>query len=56
MPLSQLEKEKATEERWEEAKEGIIETAELLKQKGGPYFLGTTGEYFSSIYDHGRGT
>jgi glutathione S-transferase len=50
MPLAQVEKEKATEERWEEAKEGLVEMADLLRQKGGPCFLGTTGESCFEIW------
>lgn len=44
MPLSQLEKEKANEKAWEEAKKPAEEAAELLKKHGGPYFLGQTGQ------------
>lgn len=44
MPLSQVAKEKATEERWEEAREGAKEVADMLKKSGGPYILGETGE------------
>ena len=44
MPLSQLEKEKANEECWEEAKEGAKELVDILKKSGGPYILGETGK------------
>jgi glutathione S-transferase len=44
MPLPQYANENATEERWEEAREGIEEVADLLKKNGGPYFLGETGK------------
>lgn len=43
MPLSQLEKEKANEEAWKNAKKPATEAADLLKKHGGPYFLGKTG-------------
>ena len=40
MSLAQLEKEKGGDQAWEKAKGPITEMAGLLKQKGGPFFLG----------------
>ncbi|KAF1956230.1 hypothetical protein CC80DRAFT_472986 [Byssothecium circinans] len=48
MQLSQLA-EKANEDCWEEAKGPAIEIAELLKKKGGPYFIGKTVSYADFI-------
>jgi hypothetical protein len=45
MPLSQIEKEMAEKAPWEAAKQPIKELADLLKEQGGPFFLGYTGEW-----------
>jgi len=45
MPLSQIEKEKGGEAPWEAAKQPIKELADLLKEQGGPFFLGQTVSY-----------
>ena len=45
MPLSQMEKEMAGEAPWEAAKQPIIELVDLLKEQGGPFFLGWTGKW-----------
>ncbi|CAI6248900.1 unnamed protein product [Periconia digitata] len=49
MPLAQLEEQKANEEAWEKAKRPAEEAADLLKQHGGPYFLGQTVSYADFI-------
>lgn len=48
MPLAQVD-ERATEERWEEAKDGVKELVDLLKKNGGPYILGETGKHYKTI-------
>jgi len=42
MPLDQLEEERATEERWVEAKPIAEELGAILKASGGPYFRGSS--------------
>lgn len=42
MPLEQVEKELATEERWVEAKPVAEELSAILKASGGPYYLGSS--------------
>jgi hypothetical protein len=44
-PLQQVEAEGATEECWEKAKAPAKEAGDLLRAKGGPFFLGETGKY-----------
>ena len=43
-PLQEVEKNGATEECWEKAKEPAKEAGDLLRKNGGPFFLGETGE------------
>lgn len=43
MPLDQLEKEQDVEKCWEEVKGLAKDAGELLRQNGGPFFLGKTG-------------
>lgn len=43
-PLQEVEKTRATEQRWEEAKGPAKEAGALLRKNGGPFFLGETGE------------
>ncbi|KAF2264480.1 glutathione S-transferas-like protein [Lojkania enalia] len=50
MPLSQFEKEQATEERWKEVEQPAKEIADLLKRQGGPMFLGKTISYADFIF------
>ncbi|KAF2491132.1 hypothetical protein BU16DRAFT_621782 [Lophium mytilinum] len=45
MPLEQLEKELATEEKWVEVKPISGDLCALLKASGGPYYKGTTPSY-----------
>jgi hypothetical protein len=46
MPLEQLEKERDTEERWAEAKPHATMLGDLLRESGGPFFMGKTGKPF----------
>jgi len=43
-PLSELEKEKGGEAQWELAKPRYAVLGEMLRENGGPYFLGKTRE------------
>jgi len=45
MPLEQVEKELATEERWVEAKPIAEELGAILKESGGPYYKGSSPSY-----------
>ncbi|OCL06103.1 hypothetical protein AOQ84DRAFT_390428 [Glonium stellatum] len=49
MPLSQMEKDKGGETPWAAAKQPIQELADLLKEQGGPFFLGKTVSYADFI-------
>jgi glutathione S-transferase len=42
MPLDQVEKELATEDRWLEAKSIAQELGAIIKASGGPYYKGST--------------
>jgi hypothetical protein len=44
MPLSELERTKATDEGWELAKAPAKEAGDWLREHGGPFFLGETGK------------
>lgn len=44
MPLSEVEKSMATQENWEKARVPAKEAGDWLREKGGPFFLGETGE------------
>ena len=43
-PLEQVERE-ATEEQWEEMKPVSKDIGDLLREKGGPFFLGDTSKW-----------
>ncbi|KAL9127177.1 MAG: hypothetical protein Q9217_003885 [Psora testacea] len=49
MPLAQLEKEKGGENAWKEAEPALKKLGELLKGKGGPFFLGEEVSYADFI-------
>lgn len=44
-PLEELEKKTPEDEAWNDAEPGIHEMGSLLKQQGGPFFLGKTVSY-----------
>lgn len=44
-PLLELEKKKGGEEAWQAAKEPLMEVAAMLKEHGGPFFMGETFSY-----------
>jgi len=46
MPLEQIEREKGTEQCWEEMKPIARDLGDLLREKGGPFFLGETGKFY----------
>ncbi|KAI9719512.1 MAG: hypothetical protein M1828_006219 [Chrysothrix sp. TS-e1954] len=45
MSLPELAKQKGGEQAWEAGREGIMEMAGILREKGGPYVLGETPSY-----------
>ena len=49
MPLAQLEREKGGESAFEEAEPGFKKVGEMLREKGGPFFLGETVSYADFI-------
>ncbi|KAF2746428.1 hypothetical protein M011DRAFT_425067 [Sporormia fimetaria CBS 119925] len=50
MPLSQLEKEKGGDEAWEKAKKPAKEAGDMLREHGGPFFLGEKVTYADLIF------
>jgi hypothetical protein len=44
MELAEVERTLTTDEQWEKARAPAEKTAEWLRQNGGPFFLGETGE------------
>ena len=42
MPLEEVERVNGGDKAWERSREAIGELADLLKNKGGPFFLGET--------------
>ncbi|KAF2472248.1 uncharacterized protein BDR25DRAFT_333615 [Lindgomyces ingoldianus] len=50
MSLSQVEEDRGGEPSWKAAEQPINEIADLLKKKGGPFFLGKTVSYADLIF------
>lgn len=48
-PLHKVQEEKGGEAAWKAGEESWKELAALLKEKGGPFFLGETGMYRDTV-------
>ncbi|KAA8625310.1 glutathione S-transferase [Pyrenophora tritici-repentis] len=48
-PLEQVEKDADVDDCWEKVKGPVLEVGNLLRQHGGPFFLGETASYADFI-------